>query len=108
LHVKEEIPPSCRFRLVGHSTDFVTKSVESDEEAIVMQHPAWVLVIVGVLIAVIGLVWLIAPSIPWLGKLPGDIAIERENFRFYFPLATCILLSLVLTGIMWLVRYFSR
>ena len=73
-----------------------------------MQHPAWVLVIVGVLIAVIGLVWLIAPSIPWLGKLPSDIAIERENFRFYFPLATCILLSLVLTGIMWLVRYFSK
>jgi hypothetical protein len=65
-----------------------------------MQHPGWVLVIVGALIAVIGLAW--------LGKLPGDIAIERENLRFYFPLATCILLSLVLTGIMWLVRYFSR
>jgi hypothetical protein len=73
-----------------------------------MQHPAWVLVIVGVLIAVIGLVWLFAPSIPWLGKLPGDIAIERENFRFYFPLTTCILLSVVLTGIIWLVRYFSK
>ena len=45
-----------------------------------MQHPGWVLVIVGVLIAVIGLVWLFAPSIPWLGKLKGDIAIERESF----------------------------
>ena len=64
-----------------------------------MQHPAWVLVIVGVLIAVVGLVWLLAPSIPWLGKLPGDIAIERPNFRFYFPVATCILLSLLLSGI---------
>lgn len=73
-----------------------------------MQHPAWLLIIVGVLIAVIGLVWLFAPAIPWLGKLPGDIVIERENFRFYFPLATCILLSLLLTGIVWLVRYFSR
>ena len=73
-----------------------------------MQHPAWALVIVGVLIAVIGLVWLLAPSIPWLGKLLGDIAIERGNFRFYFPLATCVLLSLVLTALMWLVQYFKR
>lgn len=73
-----------------------------------MQHPAWLLIVVGMVIAVIGLVWLFAPSIPWLGKLPGDIAIEQENLRFYFPVTTCILLSLLLTGIMWLVRYFSR
>ena len=73
-----------------------------------MQHPAWSLVIIGVLIAGIGLVWLFAPSIPWLGKLPGDIVIERENFRFYFPITTCILVSLLLTGIVWLVRYLSR
>jgi DUF2905 family protein len=57
-------------------------------------HPGWVLRIVGVLIASIGLVWLLTPSIPWLGKLSGDIAIKRENFRFYSPLATCILFSL--------------
>jgi hypothetical protein len=73
-----------------------------------MQHPAWFLVAVGVLIAVVGIVWLLAPSIPWLGRLPGDIVIERENFRFYFPLMTCILISLVLTAISWLVRIVSR
>lgn len=73
-----------------------------------MQHPGWALVIVGLLIAGIGLVWLFGPSIPWLGRLPGDIVIERDNFRFYFPLATCVLLSLLLTGILWLVRFFSR
>ncbi len=73
-----------------------------------MQHPAWTLVIVGTLIAAIGVVWLIGPSIPWLGKLPGDIVIERDRFRFYFPLATCLVLSLLLTGIAWLVRYLSR
>jgi len=56
----------------------------------------------------VGLVWVFAPSIPFLGKLPGDIVIERENFRFYFPLATCIVLSLMLTGILWVVRWFSR
>jgi hypothetical protein len=40
--------------------------------------------------------------------LPGDIAVERENFRFYFPVATCIVISVVLTGIIWLVRIFAR
>lgn len=73
-----------------------------------MQHPAWTLVILGVVIALIGLVWLFAPSIPWLGKLPGDIHIEGENTQIYIPITTCILLSLLLTGGMWLVRYFSR
>ena len=73
-----------------------------------MRNPGWILVIIGLLVAGIGVVWLMAPSIPLVGKLPGDIHIERENFRFYFPLTTCILLSLLLTGVMWLVRYFSQ
>lgn len=73
-----------------------------------MRHPGWILVIIGLVVAGIGLVWLFAPSIPLLGKLPGDIRIERESFRFYFPLTTCILLSLLLTGVMWLVRHFSQ
>ena len=73
-----------------------------------VHHPAWILIIVGLLIAGVGVAWLVAPSVPWLGRLPGDIVIERENFRFYFPLATSILLSLLLTGVLWLVRFFSR
>ena len=73
-----------------------------------MSHPAWTLIIVGVLIAGIGLVWLTGPSIPWLGRLPGDIVIERENFRFYFPITTCVVISLVLTGVLWLVRWLSK
>jgi hypothetical protein len=73
-----------------------------------MHHPAWSLIVIGILIVGIGLVWLIAPSIPWLGRLPGDIVFERENFQFYFPAMTCILLSVVLTGVMWVVRYFSK
>ena len=40
----------------------------------------------------------------WLGRLPGDIHIKRDNFSFYFPLATCLLLSAILTFIMWLFR----
>lgn len=73
-----------------------------------MHHPAWALVIIGILIAGVGLAWLFAPSIPWMGKLPGDIVIERENFRFYVPVMTCIVLSVVMTAMMWVVRYFSR
>ena len=73
-----------------------------------MRNPGWILIIIGLLVTGIGIVWLTAPSIPMLGKLPGDIRIEREHFRFYVPLTTCILLSLLLTGIMWLVRYFSQ
>lgn len=72
------------------------------------QHPGWLLIVAGLVIAGIGVVWLVSPSIPWLGKLPGDIAIERENFNFYFPIMTCILLSVLLTGIMWLVKFFSK
>ena len=73
-----------------------------------MQHPAWTLVVIGLVLAAIGAIWLLAPNIPWLGKLPGDIAVEGKGFRFYFPVVTCIVLSLLLTGIMWLVRFFSR
>ena len=66
------------------------------------------MIIIGGLIAGIGLVWVLTPSVPWLGKLPGDIAIERENFRFDFPLATCVVISLLLTGVLWLVRWVSK
>lgn len=73
-----------------------------------MQHPAWILILVGLLTAGVGLIWLLAPALPWLGRLPGDIVIEREQVRFYFPLTTCLLISLLLTGLVWLLRYFSR
>lgn len=73
-----------------------------------MSHPAWTLILMGLVIAGIGAIWLWAPHIPWLGALPGDIRVEGKGFRFYFPVVTCILLSLLLTGILWLVRFFSR
>jgi hypothetical protein len=64
-----------------------------------------VLLVLGLVIAGIGLVCILAPSIPWLGRLPGDIRIERENFRFYFPLVTCLLLTVVLSLVLWVVRW---
>lgn len=73
-----------------------------------MDHPGWMLIAVGVLLALAGLIWLVLPAIPWLGRLPGDIVIEREHFRFYFPLATSLLLSVLLTGLLWLLRHLWR
>ena len=55
------------------------------------------LILVGVLIIVIGLLLLVGERIPWIGKLPGDIIIKRERFSFYFPITTCILISIILT-----------
>ena len=60
------------------------------------------LIVVGVLIAVIGVVIVLAGRLPWIGQLPGDIYVRRGNFTFYFPLATSILVSTVLTLVFWL------
>ena len=62
------------------------------------------LIIFGLLIAALGLLLTLAGKLPWLGRLPGDISIRRENFTFYFPLATSIILSLLLTLLLWLFR----
>jgi hypothetical protein len=67
----------------------------------------WILLTLGLFIAGIGLVWVLAPSLPWLGRLPGDIRIEKGNFSLYFPLVTCLLLSLLLSCLVWLLRLFQ-
>jgi hypothetical protein len=71
-------------------------------------HPAWMLIAVGLLTLGIGVVWLLAPNIPWLGRLPGDIMFERGNTKVYFPITTCLVLSALLSVLMWLVRRFSN
>jgi hypothetical protein len=60
------------------------------------------LIVFGLLIAAVGVVLVLAGRLPWLGRLPGDISIQRGNWTFYFPLATSILVSLVLTLLFWL------
>ena len=55
------------------------------------------LIVAGVVLIVLGLMLSVAGRIPWIGRLPGDIVIRRGNFIFYFPLASAILLSLILT-----------
>lgn len=55
------------------------------------------LLVIGILIAAVGLVFMIGGRIPFLGRLPGDISFSRGNTHVYFPLATSIIVSLVLT-----------
>jgi uncharacterized membrane protein YidH (DUF202 family) len=62
------------------------------------------LVIVGSILLILGLVLWLGPKIPWLGKLPGDITYKRDNFTVYFPLGTCILISVILSLILYLFR----
>jgi hypothetical protein len=61
------------------------------------------LIVLGLAIVVIGLLWPYLSRIG-LGRLPGDIVIERENMTFYFPLMTCLLLSVVLSLVLWVVN----
>lgn len=66
-----------------------------------------IILIVGLILVVAGLVmWLAGDKLNWIGRLPGDIRIEKENTRFYFPVTTMVLLSLLLSAIMWLIRRF--
>lgn len=55
------------------------------------------LVVIGIIMLVVGIFLASGIKLPWIGKLPGDVAIRRENFSFYFPLTTCILLSILMT-----------
>ncbi|QER42933.1 DUF2905 domain-containing protein [Thermodesulfobacterium sp. TA1] len=55
------------------------------------------LILIGVCLILVGILLSMLPKIPYLGKLPGDIYIKKDNFTFYFPLATSILISLLLT-----------
>lgn len=62
------------------------------------------LILLGVFIALTGLLLMVGDKIPWIGRLPGDILIRKERFTFYFPLATSILISILLTLLFTLFR----
>ncbi len=62
------------------------------------------LIIIGTVIVLLGLLLSFAGKIPWLGRLPGDIYIKRDNFTFYFPLATSIILSIIISLVFWILK----
>ena len=67
-----------------------------------MTEMARTLILIGIVFVVVGLALSLVGKIPWLGKLPGDILIKKENTVFYFPLTTCILVSIILSFILYL------
>ncbi|MDQ7054243.1 MAG: DUF2905 domain-containing protein [candidate division KSB1 bacterium] len=71
-----------------------------------MQQFAKILISLGLFLVLIGVVLYVARSFPFLGRLPGDIRIEKPNFVFYFPITTSILISLILSLIFYLISRF--
>ena len=65
------------------------------------------LILIGVILTGFGLVLLLTPKVPWLGRLPGDILIQREHVSFYFPLTSCLIASLLLSLLLWLAGRFK-
>lgn len=68
---------------------------------------AKIIIILGIVLVVLGIVMFGVQKLPFGGKLPGDILIKRENFTFYLPLATCIIISIVVSFILFLVGKFK-
>ncbi len=64
-----------------------------------------ILIVAGIVLTIAGLImYFTGNRLSWLGRLPGDIRIEKENYALYFPITTTILVSLLLTGIIWVIR----
>jgi len=62
------------------------------------------LIILGCVFIIAGLAFCFADHIPFLGRLPGDISIEKERFRLYFPLTTCLIISIILSILFYFFR----
>ncbi len=62
------------------------------------------LILLGVFIIIAGVLLLLGEKIPWIGRLPGDLIIKRDRFTFYFPITTSILISIILTLLLWILR----
>lgn len=62
----------------------------------------------GVIICIVGVIFLLIGRVPWLGRLPGDIVIEREHFKLFIPIATMLIVSLILTIIVNIVARIWR
>lgn len=62
-----------------------------------------ILIFTGAIIITIGVLFIVASKVPWFGRLPGDIYIKKGNFTFYFPISTCILISIIISFILFLI-----
>lgn len=63
-----------------------------------------ILILVGIALILVGLLMTIGNKLPWIGKLPGDIIIKKDHFSFYFPLTSSIIVSVILTLLLYIFR----
>jgi len=72
-----------------------------------MQNAGKIIVIIGIILIIAGLfIWFFGDKFNWFGNLPCDIKVKKENFSFYMPLTSMILISLVLSLVIWVIRKF--
>ncbi len=72
-----------------------------------MQQLGKILIYAGLILILIGaIIWLFHDKLGWFGHLPGDIRIKKENYSFYFPITTMIILSVIISLIIWLISKF--
>jgi len=67
-----------------------------------------ILVMLGFIIVGVGILFMYSDKIPFVGRLPGDISIKKENFQVYVPITTSIIISIVLSLIIWVISFFSK
>ena len=67
-----------------------------------------ILVVLGCIIVGVGILFMYSDKIPFVGRLPGDISIKKENFQVYVPITTSIIISIVLSLIIWVISFFSK
>ncbi|MCS7167293.1 MAG: DUF2905 domain-containing protein [Gemmatales bacterium] len=73
-----------------------------------LQSLGWMLMLLGAMLVLVGVALVITPKVPWLGRLPGDIVIERDGVRIYIPIVTCLLLSVLLSLALWVIQWWTR
>jgi uncharacterized membrane protein len=74
-----------------------------------MQNTGKIVIVAGFIIIIAGvIIYFFGNKLNWIGRLPGDIRIEKENFRFYFPISTMILFSILISLILKIFRYFMK
>lgn len=73
-----------------------------------MQSVGKYFIIFGVIIIIIGVAFTFFPKLGFLGRLPGDIEIKRDNFTFYFPIATSIVISIAVSAVFWLINFLFK
>jgi len=67
-------------------------------------NPGKILIVIGICLVAVGLLFLLVDKIPFLGRLPGDIFLKKDNFSFFFPLTTCLIISVLLSLLFYLFR----